>query len=134
MKLIRKPNAPIIVDRYGIAHPNVCIKFFACPEDKKAGWMEIHCGYFHNDLAVEPMTEQFVGFSNFVMRFDQNGIPSTPTELGWPDYPGIKSDIAIGDDGEIIPLVDTVGPWILNQGFVRDCNGLRFSDHWEIVD
>lgn len=127
MKLIRKQTAPIITDIYGIEHPNLCIKHFAVPEDKKSGWLEIHCGYYHNDSAIEPLTNSGVNFGTFVIRFDK-----TQRE-GWPQYPDVLNDIQIDQNGDLIVLNSNVSNWLLNQTFILDCDGKPFAENWKIV-
>jgi hypothetical protein len=127
MKLIRKQSAPIITDIYGISHPDLCIKHFAVPEDKKSGWLEIHCGYYHNNSSQEPLTDSGVNFRVFVIRFDK-----TPRE-GWPAYPDILNDIEITDSGEINALNSNVPNWLLTQTTILDCDNKPFSENWEIV-
>ena len=117
MKLIRKQSAPLITDRFSIQHPDLCVKYFAVPEDKKTGWLEIHCGYYHNQTATEPLYDSVSGFNTFVLRSEQTG-PD-----GWPTYPSVLNDIQIGADGTITTVNSNVATWLLNQTQILDCEG-----------
>jgi hypothetical protein len=127
MKLIRKQSAPIITDIYGIAHPELCIKHFSVPEDKKSGWLEVHCGYYHNDASTSPMMDFGANFSTFVIRFDKT------QKDGWPQYPDVLNDIEITSDGDLIALNASVPNWLLTQTSILDCEGKPFSENWEII-
>ena len=126
MKLIRKQTAPIITDIYGVTHPELCIKHFAAPEDKKSGWLEIYCGYYHKDSSVEPLASSGVGFGTFVIRFDKS------QREGWPQYPDVLNDIQIDQNGDLIVLNSNVSNWLLNQTFILDCDGKPFAENWEL--
>lgn len=127
MKLIRKQSAPVITDRYGIQHPNLCIKHFAVPEDKKIGWLEIYCGYYHNLDAEQSMYEPANGFQAFCARFDK--IESQD----WPSYPDVLNDIEITSNGDVVALNPDVKTWFLNQTRILDCEGKPFAENWEFA-
>jgi hypothetical protein len=136
MKLIRKQNAPIVIDKYGIEHSNLTISFYATPEDKLNKWLEIHCAYYHTQAADK---SQLPDFGKFVMKFDDNKVNSIIEDgqlvkLGWPNYDELKLSIKVDDNGQLEVIADDVLYWILNQEFIKDFEGKVFSENWEIID
>jgi hypothetical protein len=129
MKLIRKEGVPVVTDIFGIEHPDIVIKITALPEDKLLKWLKIECAYFHNDVATQNL--EMLGYSNFSFMFNSN----TWEENGivWETYTQVKQDISIDDNGNIILLNEDVPNWILNQPWVLDFEGKKFSENWKIV-
>jgi hypothetical protein len=130
MKLTRKLNAPIVKDTFGIEHPEIVIKIIALPEDKLSKWLIIQCGYFHNNLATKSL--ELFGYNNFEFTFNSN----TWEENGmvWETYEQIKQDISIDDNGNIVLLNQNVPNWILNQPWILDFEGKKFSENWEMIN
>jgi hypothetical protein len=127
MKLVRKENAPVIVDYWGIEHPDVVAKIIATPEDKLNKWLKIECAYFHNDTAQKSL--DYLGTFEFI--FNQRTIEEAGSI--WETYDQIKEDIEIDENGDIVLLNTNVPNWILGQPWVRDFEGKLFSENWVIV-
>jgi hypothetical protein len=135
MKLIRKQNAPVVVDKYGVAHPELTITFYALPEDKLNKWLEIHCAYYHTQ---DSSKEQLTDFGRFVMQFNADSVPPVIendelVKLGWPNYTDLKQSIEVNEDGTLNIIADDVLYWILNQDFAKDFEGKVFSENWIII-
>lgn len=131
MKLIRKSTSPIVKDTYGIEHPYLTITYYSLPEDKLNKWLEIHCAYYHTrGCEYNSLSE----YRNFVMKFDNNSIPKTDNNPGWPSYDELKTQMEINEQGQIVILNPDVYMWILNQNYVLDFEGKIFAENWEIID
>lgn len=129
MKLVRKQDSPVVKDMFNIEHPEMNIKIVALPEDKLAGWLRIDCSYFHNNSAKRNL--DVFGFMSFSFLF--NNQTETEGDIVWATYEQVKQDISVDDNGNIILLNQDVPNWILNQPWVLDFEGKKFSENWEIV-
>jgi hypothetical protein len=127
MKLIRKEDAPVIIDQWGIEHPDITIKIVGTPEDKLRGWLRIECAYFHNDNSLRSL-EQF-GFDSFSFLFNDRSW--SEDDLDWETYTQIKQDIEIDSNGNIVLMNQDVPNWILNQPWVLDFEGKKFFTDME---
>lgn len=142
MILKRKSTAPIVVDSFGVSHPNLIVGFYALPEDKLNKWIEIRCGYFHSTSIYSSRKDKFLTDSDanlvgFTMRFDEILIPSVHdngvlVKLGHPNYETLRQSIQVAENGTLTVLADDVIYWILNQEFYKDHEGKVFVENWEV--
>lgn len=131
MKLIRKINSSVFRDEYGVSHPDLTLAITSINEDKLNKRLRFNCKYFHErsclSLPLPHLGEVIFDFSNDYTN-------PTPGNNGWPTYTEVKEDVTIDDDGNLIPLNEDMGEWILNQPFVLDMEGKSFKDNWVITD
>ena len=125
MILKRKSTAPIVLDVFGIEHPELCILPFSVLEDKKLRTLEIGCGYYHAPNSPRPLMIREMDIAPFAFRFKEN-------TADMPTYTQVMNDIKIEDNGDITILNTGVVDWILNQRFVLDFEGKVFADNWEM--
>lgn len=131
MKIIRKAASPVVVDQYGIEHPKLTVTYISLPEDKLNKWLDLQCVYYHTqECNYQPLPQ----FSSFTFKFNSNSIPKTSTNLGWPTYDELKTQIEIDSNGQLIILDPSVYTWILNQNYILDFEGKVFAENWEIID
>jgi hypothetical protein len=129
MKLVRKNNTPVIVDEYGIQHPNLTLGIVRISEDKLNKKLLFVCSYYHTRTCqYKPLYIPEVTFN-----FSNEYTNENPGNNGYPTYTEVKQDIEIDDDGNLIPLNEDMGEWILNQPFILDLEGKKFIDNWEII-
>lgn len=129
MKLTRKQNAPIIIDEYGISHPDLTLKIETINEDKLNKRLSFVCQYYH----TKDCNYRFLPRIGDVYFLFTNEYTNEGEGLGWPTYTQVKEDVIIDDDGNLIPINQEMAYWILNQTFVRDFEGKIFGENWEIT-
>lgn len=131
MKLIRKTNAPVFIDEYGISHPDLTVTFVAINEDKLNKRLILFCQYFHTP-AANKLPIAWLGSFEFRFTNDVSVAPTEDAQYGWPTYDLVKQDITINDSGEIVVSDESVYTWILNQPYVLDFEGKLFAENWVI--
>lgn len=131
MKLIRKQNAPIVIDEYGVAHPELTLKIVGINEDKLNKKIVFICKYFHT---VDCNFNYLSRMGDAIFEFSNTYVNTAVGSLGWPTYTQVKEDVEIDEDGNLIPLNNDMADWLINQRFVLDCEGKPFGDNWELTN
>lgn len=131
MKLIRKNTSAIYKDKYGVEHPNLTLSIKTINEDKLNKKLKFTCYYYHtNECDYEPLMYLDEVVFNFSNQYVNDGIGN----YGWPTYSEVKEDIEIDENGNLIPLNQDMGNWILNQSFITDINDKKFIEDWLLID